>query len=108
MKKTMKNEQELNDFVFREVYVSQSHLVEHLLSKEVLNYGDIINSHDEDNEPQEIFEWWLCSDWLLEKLEQQGEPILKTPWGTWWGRTTMGQAIALDAVISKIYEEAKE
>lgn len=108
-KKTMKNEQELIDFVNREVYTVQSHLVEHLLSQEILSYDDIVNFYDEDEmNNQEIFEWWLCSDWLLEKLEQQGEPILRTDFGDWWGRTTTGQNIILDAIISRIYEEAKE
>jgi hypothetical protein len=54
---------------------------------------------------QEIFEWWICSSWLVEKLRAMGEPILDTDYGTWWGRTTTGQAISLDYVIEKIYDE---
>lgn len=53
--------------------------------------------------PQEIFEWWLCSDWLLEQLEARGEPVLHTDFGAWWGRTTTGQAISMDGVIEDIY-----
>ena len=56
-----------------------------------------------DTKPQEIFEWWLCTGWLLDKLEKQGEPILRTDFGAWWGRTCCGQAIHLDHVIENIY-----
>lgn len=57
------------------------------------------------NTPQEIFEWWVCSSWLIEKLRAMGEPVLDTDYGTWWGRTTTGQAISLDYAIEKIYDE---
>jgi hypothetical protein len=39
---------------------------------------------------------------LLEKLEAKGEPILKTDFGDWWGRTTTGQSISIDGVIREI------
>jgi len=51
---------------------------------------------------KEVFEWWVVSSWLLEKLKEQGEPILDNDFGEWWGRCTTGQAISLDYVISKI------
>lgn len=56
-----------------------------------------------ESEPQEIYEWWLCSDWLLEKLEARGEPVLHSDLGDWWGRTCSGQAISMDSVIKDIY-----
>jgi hypothetical protein len=54
--------------------------------------------------PQEIYEWWKCSEWLTRQLERRGEPILKTDYGDYWGRTCTGQAIALDQVIKDIYD----
>jgi hypothetical protein len=59
----------------------------------------------ENQIPQEIFEWWLVSDWLSERLKIQGEPILNNEYGTWWGRCCTGQAIYLDGVINDIYDE---
>lgn len=56
----------------------------------------------EEEEPQEIFEWWVVSDWLADKLEEAGEPILKSDYETWWGRTTTGQSISMDYVIQNI------
>ena len=57
-----------------------------------------------EQEPQEIYEWWLVDDWMSEKLSGLGEPVLVTDFGTWWGRTCTGQAISLDYVIEVIYK----
>lgn len=55
-----------------------------------------------DSQPKEIFEWWIISSFLAGKLKVKGEAVLE--WGSnhYWGRTTTGQAIALDSVISSI------
>ena len=55
--------------------------------------------------PQEIFEWWLVSPWLGGKLLLEGDPVIDNGYGVWWGRTTTGQAISLDNVIEKIYDD---
>jgi len=138
-KKTTKPTQEqLRQFVNREVFVCQSHLVEELLKDGKFEYEDITNfcqpwvkeeigvcdgcksdkakpvndyfncfkcweSEGKYDNPQDVFEWWVVSDWLLDKLEANGQPVMRTDWGNWWGRTTTGQAILLDWVIEKIY-----
>ncbi len=65
------------------------------------NCGDS-TEEEWDSEPQDILEWWLITEWLAEKLEAQGEPVLE--WGNnhYWGRTCSGQAILLDGVITSI------
>jgi hypothetical protein len=57
---------------------------------------------DGETEPQEIFEWWLVTDWLADKLSAIGEPVLRSDYGTWWGRTCTGQSIMLDGTLQKI------
>ena len=64
---------------------------------------------DEDNyrptEYQEVLEHWIVTDWLADRLEEQGEAVCKDFYGlTIWGRTTSGQGIALDGVISQIHK----
>lgn len=54
--------------------------------------------------PQAIYEWWLVTDWLAQKLKACGEPILTNAYGLWWGRTCSGQAIYLDSVIEMLYD----
>lgn len=60
--------------------------------------------HDDmpDQEPQEIFEWWIVTEHFYDKLKAKGEPVLE--WGNnwYWGRTTTGQSIMMDSVISAI------
>lgn len=56
-----------------------------------------------DNEQQEIFEYWKVSDYLAEKLTEKGACIIESE--SIWGRTTTGQAILLDYVISQICAE---
>ena len=64
-----------------------------------------IHGEEPETEPQEIYEYWIVSPWLGEKLKDKGEPILER-WGGWiWGRTCTGQAILLDNVISEICYE---
>jgi hypothetical protein len=59
-------------------------------------------------EVQEIYEWWVVSDWLREKLRDKGNPILENDYGSWWGRRTTGQAIKMDGVIREIVKELLE
>lgn len=120
-------QEELRDFVSREVYINQTMLVNELLEKDIFNYPadiynltktdkqlkdegyeDIEEARNNGEDMQEIFEWWICSDWLIERLEEKGEPILKTDNGDWWGRTCTGQAILLDSVIEEIYTGMKK
>lgn len=54
--------------------------------------------------PHDIYEWWLVTDFLAEKLSEFEQPVLKTQYGTWWGRTTTGQAIKMDYAMHKITE----
>ena len=58
-----------------------------------------------ETEQQEIFEWYLVTNWLGEKLAAKGEVIINDGYHYIWGRGTTGQAILLDGVISEICEE---
>lgn len=63
---------------------------------------DKLFDDEPESEPQEIFEWWLVTDYLSKQLNNHGEPILKNDFGTWWGRTTTGQSVYMDGVIQSI------
>ncbi|MES2395876.1 MAG: hypothetical protein V4549_07730 [Bacteroidota bacterium] len=56
-----------------------------------------------ESEAQEVFEWYAVSSFLAEKLSQKGECIIDSD--NIWGRTTTGQAVLLDYVITKICAE---
>jgi len=64
-------------------------------------------SETEETKQQEVYSWYLVTDWLGEKLEQMGEPILKAEDynAVWWGRTVFGQQIEADGTIQKIVKK---
>lgn len=66
-------------------------------------YCDWEDEDEPDTQPQEIYEWWLVTDWFAKKLRDMGEPILVDE--QIWGRTCTGQAILLDWTISQVCEE---
>lgn len=58
-----------------------------------------------ESEPQEVFEWWAVSSYLYDQLKEKGEVVCDCGSCYVWGRTTTGQAILLDGVISEICGE---
>lgn len=55
---------------------------------------------------REVFEHWLVSNWLGEKLHTAGEKVDMDFAGiTVWARTTTGQGIAQDEVIQRIHAD---
>ncbi len=69
--------------------------------------GECPQCFEENQVPQEIFEWWLVSKWLGMKLLMNGEPIIDNGYGIWWGRCTTGQAISMDYIIQQIYDDLR-
>ena len=62
----------------------------------------IQNIKDRGEDAQEIYEYWIVTEWFYNKLKELGEPV--TDWENLyiWGRTCTGQAIALDYTIDNI------
>lgn len=66
-------------------------------------FEDFCQELNLDPHQTEIFEHWIISDWLADKLEAKDQVTDKGFHGlTIWGRPTTGQAIALDHVIQEI------
>jgi hypothetical protein len=60
---------------------------------------------DTDDHKREVYEHWLVSDWLGNKLRGKGETVGELMGMTIWGRCTTGQSISMDYVIGQIYKE---
>jgi hypothetical protein len=73
----------------------------------IAEWFEIYHGEDLEDYRQEIFEHWIVSSWLADKLEEQGETVVKDVLGIdyIWGRTSTGQAIWCDYVIQKIYNK---
>ena len=54
-------------------------------------------------EYKEIFEYWICSPWLISKLSERNEAVI--PHEQIWCRCTTGQSISIDGVIREIIKE---
>lgn len=62
---------------------------------------DAIDPYD-----REVYEHWVVSDWLADKLIAHGEKVDKDFAGMCvWARTTTGQAIYIDDVVEQIAKE---
>lgn len=61
--------------------------------------------HNIEPDQREIFEHWIVSKWLADKLRERGERIGEVAGMTVWGRPTTGQAISMDEVIRDIVRE---
>lgn len=67
------------------------------------DWEDLCNDLDIEPYYREVFEHWIVSDWLADKLSEKGEKVDKDFAGmTVWARTTTGQAIYGDWVIEQI------
>ena len=54
----------------------------------------------------EVYEHWIVSEWLADRLEAKGQSVERDFHGlTVWGRCCTGQAILLDSIICDIYDE---
>lgn len=55
------------------------------------------------DEYKEIFEYWVCSPWLIARLGEKNEAVI--PQEQIWCRCTTGQSISIDGVIRDIVKE---
>jgi hypothetical protein len=65
-------------------------------------YEHVIQDLHHDYAP-DVYEHWSVTEWLGERLEEQGEKVIDFYGLTVWCRTCTGQAILLDGVIQNIY-----
>jgi hypothetical protein len=72
----------------------------------IYEWFEIYRGGSLDDYRQEIFEHWIVSSWLANKLEEQGETVVRDFYQLdIWCRTTTGQSICLDWVIQQIYND---
>lgn len=108
-----------------DIFVNQTALVAELLNRQIICFEDVDNHtiseeefdrenmkelgyesyddfRDHGKDVKEIYEWILIGDYMASLLSSHNEIILKSDYGTWWGRTTSGQGYVCDYVLQKI------
>jgi len=93
----------VTNMIEREVYCLGNEFQELYSKANECWFENVANLYDEDEEPQEIMQWFVVSEYLAEKLESIGEPILSTDSHKLWGRTCYGQSLELDGTFQEIY-----
>jgi hypothetical protein len=105
------NNTELQAIIAKEIYcMAPVELVEALHESEEFIDMHCINLIDEngdsiEDEYQEIFEYYLVSDYLGDKLRSINEPVMDLSNCSLWGRTCTGQSIELDGTIQKAFSK---
>jgi len=87
-------------FIFPHILKNQSYLVNHLGSQDVdgFRFDDIENLYL----TEEPLEWYLVSQWFLDRIKEMNEPYIENSYGTYWGRQCSGQSIYLDYDIQEL------
>jgi len=87
-------------------YLTDEEILEHFEDEkedeEMTQEEFIENYRYEGCDEKEIFEWYLVSDWLIDKLREKNQPVIDNDYGEYWGRCCMGQSIYLDYVIQEL------
>ena len=91
----------------REILTLANGLFEKLLNdSEYFIYDEIENFYYEDEneeyEPKEVYQWWIVSDYLYERLQEVGEVVCDVEGVYFWGRTACGIGLEYDYCFKKI------
>lgn len=55
----------------------------------------------QDN-PAEVYEWYLVDSWLCDQLHAIGEVTIDNGYGHFWGRTCTGQMLIMDGTLQEV------
>ena len=77
----------------------QSSVMEQLIKTNVFTAEQLYHIYDAD---EDVLEWWLITPYMARLLRNESEIVLEEFGCCWWGRTSSGQAIYLDHVITEI------
>ena len=77
------------------ILCNQNEVVEELMKNGLIE-NEILYSDEE------VLEWWLITPFFADCLRREREVVIESLSCHWWGRTTSGQAIYIDNVISDI------
>ena len=103
----MDNQDKRERLVQREVVYNISFLILKLMNKaEFLDdLSELCGEEDEEGNISEVYEYWIVTPWLAEKLKARGELVTEFYDLDIWGRQTAGQLISEDGIIDDIVKE---
>ena len=96
------------------VYACATQLIESVSKMDFVEfdewYTDLFRlpdtDEDSDEEYQDPLTFYIVSEWLAARLREHGHPVTHDFFGiNVWGRRAFGQALYIDTVIERIYDE---
>ena len=98
------NQQELIDRIIdREVLTLANQLIEDVFKKQEDEFIEIENLIDEETEDyKEIFQYFIVSKYLYDKLNSVNASIFKYKGLFFWGRTDFGQCLSMNHELKQI------
>ena len=72
-------------------------------SAEYDSWEDCCDAERIEPHDREVYEHWIVSRWLANRLSEHGEKVGEVAGLTVWARTTTGQSIGMDNVTENIY-----
>lgn len=97
-----KNETTLQRIIRVEILTLANELCEHLSTHQEDFFDD--SSGFNNDEPVEVMQWWIVSEWLAIKLADVGEPVVSYLGLEFWGRTGCGYPLEIEDCLVKISE----
>ena len=61
-----------------------------------------------ENEPKEIFQWFIVSEWLFNKLNEQNEPVVEIKGLHFWGRCGYGYSLEYETSLKNIVKQLEQ
>ena len=107
-------EKDVDGFYFDDIenfYMSDEEIIQEYgaYARPMTDEQVIEHVRDNGEDVNEVFEWYLVSDWFLDRLREINEPIIDNDYGEYWGRCCTGQSIYLDHNIQELaYEWASD
>lgn len=68
---------------------------------------DLCREHAQDN-PAEVYEWYLVDSWLCDQLHAIGEVTIDNGYGHFWGRQATGQMLIMDGTLQAVATQYEE
>lgn len=102
----------IEQIIDQEIYTNQDSLVRKCFTEEIFEWDDVANLYhgvydheqgEEEQEVQEIMQWFSVSERLAKKLIEVGAPVLDSNYGYFWGRCEFGNALKYDSALNAVY-----
>ena len=100
---TVQEQREVEKRIDQEILKNCTFLMSDLLENQLIEYEELENYYNKNDEPKEVFEWYFINEWLYNQLQEKNAVVINSEYGYIYGRTCTGQALYLDSIFQDIF-----